>query len=65
MDNKPSWTVVDETTLYFARTIDLEFRPTHGALFSAAFLDEFEDEISKVMFRYLVTQLTNTSPPRR
>lgn len=54
MTSSNSWTLFDETVLLYARTMEHELRNTHGVLFAAAFLDEFEGEIRKVAFNSLI-----------
>ena len=48
MNIPADWTLLDETMLLYARTLENELRRTHGVLFTAAFLDEFEMEIRKI-----------------
>lgn len=50
------WTPVDETILSYARTLENELRRTHGVLFAAAFLDEFEIEIRNVAIHSIISQ---------
>lgn len=39
------WTLFDETLLYITQKIQRELTQTHGILFAAVFLDEFEDQL--------------------
>lgn len=62
---KPTyWTVLDETTLLFARTIEWQLRQSHGMLFAAAFLDEFASQIEKLAMQTLLADLSEISGPR-
>jgi hypothetical protein len=56
------WTLLDETMLLFSRTIESEFRRTHDTLFAAAFLDEFENAMTNVAMRSLLSQLQDIGP---
>ena len=62
MKISPHWTLFDETTLLFSRTIASEFCRTHGTLFAAAFLDEFENEINKIAMRSHISQFQDMGP---
>ena len=59
MTKPAKWTDLDETTLQFSRTMESELRQSHGTLFAAAFLDEFENEINKIAMQSLIAGLTN------
>jgi hypothetical protein len=50
------WTPVDETILFYARALENELRVTHGVLFAAAFLDEFEIEIRNVAIHSIISK---------
>ena len=63
MKKTTHWTVLDETTLLFARTMEHELRRTHGTLFAAAFLDEFDTQISNMAMRTLLSQQLRLTPP--
>lgn len=57
------WTAIDETMLILSRTLETELRRSHGALFAATFLDEFEPEIRNVVIHSLLSQLPSPSHP--
>ena len=63
MDIPDDWTLLDETMLLYARTLEHELRRTHGVLFTATFLDEFEPEIRKLVFHSLVGLRPGWLPP--
>ena len=63
MDSPDDWTLLDETMMLYASTLELELRRTHGVLFTATFLDEFETEIRKIAFHSLVGLRPGWLPP--
>lgn len=65
MNIPDDWTLLDEMLLRYARTLEHELRRTHGVLFTATFLDEFESEIRKVAVHSLCTQRPGAQPPTR
>jgi hypothetical protein len=46
---------IDESMFIISRALKVEFRRTHGILFAAAFLDEFEAEIRNVAISSLLS----------
>ena len=63
MNIPADWTLLDETMVLYARALEHELRRTHGVLFTATFLDEFEPEIRKVAFHSLVGLRPGWLPP--
>lgn len=63
MNTSASWTILDETVLFFAQSLEFELRRTHGILFAAAFLDEFENEVTHIALRSVRSQLPSIAPP--
>ena len=63
MDIPADWTLLDETMMLYSRTLENELRRTHGVLFAATFLDEFEPEILKVVSYSLARQRPGWLPP--
>lgn len=63
MNIPDDWTLLDETMMLYCRTLEHELRRTHGVLFTADFLDEFEPEIRKVAFYSLARQRPGWLPP--
>ena len=63
MDIPVDWTLLDETMMLYSRTLENELRRTHGVLFAATFLDEFEPEILKVVSYSLARQRPGWLPP--
>ena len=63
MITSTSWTIFDETLLYFAQSLEVELRRTHGVLYAAAFLDEFENELCSIALRSVRSQLPQLVPP--
>lgn len=63
MDIPADWTLLDETLVLYVRTLEHELRRTHGVLFTATFLDEFEPEIRKIASRSLIRQRPGSLPP--
>lgn len=63
MITSKSWTILDETVLFFAQSLEFELRRTHGVLFAAAFLDEFEHEVSNIALQSVRSQLPKFAPP--
>lgn len=57
MTERSRWTPVDETIHFYARTMEEELRRTHGILFAAAFLDEFEPQIRNVAVHSIVASM--------
>lgn len=49
-DNAP-WTLLDEATMLVFYTLEEELRRTHGVLFAAEYLDEFEIELRRIAAR--------------
>ena len=63
MNIPADWTLLDETMMLYARTLENELRRTHGVLFAATFLDEFESEIRRVASYSLARQRPGWLPP--
>lgn len=64
MRKSTHWTRLDETNLLYARTIARELGESHGNSFAAAFLDEFEDCLTRLAMRSLLDDLLQCDPPR-
>jgi len=57
MTRGTEWTLFDEKLLLCSRTLELELRRTHGTLFAATFIDEFEAEIRGAVIHALISKL--------
>jgi len=57
-----NWTIFDETLLYTTQTIQRELGQTHGILFAAVFLDEFEDQLMDLASELCVRGQDGTTP---
>lgn len=53
MNDDAPWTLLDEATMLVFRTLEEELRETHGILFAAEYLDEFEAELRGIAMRFV------------
>lgn len=64
MDSSGEWTKLDASTLSVTRTLESELRLSHGVLFAAAFIDEFESVLRAVAFERMLSHRPKPGSPK-
>lgn len=64
MDNSVEWSKLDAAALSVTRALESQLRQSHGALFAAAFIDEFESVLRAVAFERMVSHRPKPGSPK-